>query len=77
MSLTADDIDKPLYRLAIDGVDGETSYYLQTRDQREALEYLMMFDHEGASLLLMVGPNLLLDNHQICVALGFYDSEHN
>lgn len=47
-----------MYSLAIDAVDGERAYTIQTPDPAEAMAFGMKYDHEGSSVsLTVVKPN--------------------
>ena len=43
-----------LFRLAVDGVDGHSSWFIQTEEAFAAEKFLKTYDHEGSSVSLTV-----------------------
>lgn len=46
------DPSRPYYRVALDAVDGLTSWYITTDSACAALKFLRQYDHEGSSLMM-------------------------
>lgn len=54
--MTTDEIrpdpNRPYYRVALDAVDGLTSWYMTTDSACAARKFLREYDHEGSSIMM-------------------------